>query len=155
MPTVSIARQEIAAQPVLFVRLRTARHELPAAIAAGVGTSYAHAQKAGLALAGQPFTRYLSTGPGLLSIEVGLPLAAAGRGEGDVDSGELPGGSVVVGLHAGPYDQLPETYAAVERWIEANGVRIAGPPWESYVTDPADHPDPADWRTAVYWPIAQ
>ncbi len=38
------------------------------------------------------------------------------------------------------------------------GVLPAGPaaaPWESYVTDPAQHPDPADWRTEVYWPLAQ
>ncbi len=21
------------------------------------------------------------------------------------------------------------------------------------VTDPAQHPDPADWRTEVYWPL--
>jgi AraC family transcriptional regulator len=155
MPTLSIARDEIAAQPTLFVRLRPARHELAAAIAGGVGKTYAHSQKAGLAFAGQPFTRYLSTGPGVLSIEVGLPLAAAGRGDGDVEAGELPGGPVAVGIHAGPYDQLTETYAALERWIEANGFHTAGPPWESYTTDPADYPDPADWRTVVYWPISR
>jgi AraC family transcriptional regulator len=57
-------------------------------------------------------------------------------------------------MHAGSYDTLTETYAAVERWIESNGYRIGGPPWESYITDPADLPDPADWRTEVYWPLA-
>jgi effector-binding domain-containing protein len=56
-------------------------------------------------------------------------------------------------MHGGPYDQLSETYAALERWIEANGYRVSGAPWESYITDPADHPDPADWRTEVFWPL--
>lgn len=155
MPTLSIARQERAAQPVLFVRLRAARHELATAIAQGLQKTYPHSQKAGLALAGRPFTRYLSTGPGLCSIEVGMPLAASASGEGEIEAGFLPGGPVAVAVHAGPYDQLSETHAAIERWIEASGFRAVGPPWESYVTDPADHPDPADWRTEVYWPLAE
>jgi AraC family transcriptional regulator len=58
-------------------------------------------------------------------------------------------------VHAGPYDQLKETYAAVERWIEEQGASMGGPPWEVYITDPGDHPDPKDWRTEVYWPIME
>lgn len=153
MPTLSIARRELTESPVLFVRLRAARQELPAAIAEGVGKTYMYAQKAGAALAGHPFTRYVSSGPGLLAIEVGMPLAAAAPGEGDVESGSLPAGPAAVAVHAGPYDQLSETYAALERWIEENKLRPAGPPWEWYTTDPAEHPDPADWRTEVYWPV--
>jgi AraC family transcriptional regulator len=154
MPTLSIARQQFPGQPILFVRLRVARHEIPAGIAEGLGKAYPLAQKAGLALAGRPFTRYLSTGPGLFTIEVGVPLAAPAPGEGAVEAGLLASGPVAVAVHAGPYDQLGETYAALERWIEAHGHHPAGPPWESYITDPADHPDPGDWRTEVYWPLA-
>ena len=154
MPTLSIERQEIAAQPVLFVRARSARHELATAIGAGIGQSYQHAHKAGGAMSGPPFTRYAELGAGLLTIESGVPLATPLAGEGAVEAGTLPGGPAVVAMHAGPYEQLSETYAAIERWMEANGARPGGAPWESYVTDPADHPNQADWRTAVYWPIA-
>jgi AraC family transcriptional regulator len=153
MPTLSIERQEIAPQPVLFVRARSARHELAAAIGDGIGKSYGHAQKTGLAMAGPPFTRYPSMSAGLLTIEAGVPLATAAPGAGPVEAGALPGGAVVVAMHAGPYEQLPETFAAIERWMEANGLTPGGAPWESYLTDPADHPDQADWRTAVYWPV--
>lgn len=90
-----------------------------------------------------------------MTVEAGVPLAAAGTGAGEIEAGELPGGPVAVAMHAGPYDQLTETYAAIERWMEAQGVRPGGAPWESYLTDPADHPNRADWRTAVYWPIAR
>jgi effector-binding domain-containing protein len=57
-------------------------------------------------------------------------------------------------MHAGHYEQLTQTYAAIERWMEEHGLLKGGAPWESYVTDPAEHPDPADWRTLVYWPVA-
>ena len=76
-------------------------------------------------------------------------------GEGEVEAGELPGGPAVVAVHAGPYDQLAETYAAMERWMEQNGLRPGAAAWEHYVTDPAEHPDPADWRTEIYWPVAR
>jgi AraC family transcriptional regulator len=154
MPTLSIARQEIAAQPVLFVRLRPARHELSAAIGEGLGQAFPYAMQRGAAIGGRPFTRYLSTGPGLFSIQVGMPLAAAVAGEGEVEAGSLPGGPVAVAMHAGSYEQLGESYAALERWMEANGLQPGGAPWESYVTDPADFPNPDDWRTEIYWPLS-
>lgn len=56
-------------------------------------------------------------------------------------------------MHAGAYDQLQETYAAMEKWIGEQGLSTAGAPWEVYVTDPGDYPDPADWRTEVFWPV--
>ena len=153
MPTLSIERREIAAQNILFVRLRAGRHEIANAIGEGLGKAFPYSQRLGLAIAGRPFTRYLSTGPGLFSIEVGMPVATAPQGEGVVEAGTLPAGPVAVATHAGSYDQLSETYAALERWIESNGYRTGGAPWESYITDPADHPDPADWKTEVYWPL--
>ena len=155
MPTLTIERRALAAQPVLLIRRRIARHELPATLAHCFGAVFGHCQKAGLALDGRPYTRYLATGPGLWTIEAGKPLAAAAPGEGDIEAGTLPGGPAAVAMHAGPYDQLQETYAAVERWIESSGLRASGPPWESYITSPADHPDPAGWRTEVYWPLEQ
>jgi AraC family transcriptional regulator len=91
---------------------------------------------------------------GRMTIECGVPLAMPGAGDGDIVAGELPGGPVASTVHAGPYEQLGETYRALERWMVEQGLRPAGAPWESYVTDPAEHPDPADWRTLVHWPIA-
>jgi effector-binding domain-containing protein len=154
MPMLSIERRELKAQHILFVRLRPARHELAQAIGTGVGKVYTYAQQAGIALAGHPFTRYLSAGPGLLTIHIGFHVAAATTGRDDVEAGQLPAGAAIVAVHGGAYDQLSETYASAERWMDENGLRPADAPWEWYVTDPAEHPDPADWRTHVFWPVA-
>ena len=117
MPTLSIERREISSQHIVFVRSRTARNELSTAIGAGLGKAFPYSQRTGLAIAGRPFTRYLSTGPGLFNIEVGIPVATAPKAEGDVEAGTLPGGAVAVAMHGGHYDQLTDTYAALERWI--------------------------------------
>jgi effector-binding domain-containing protein len=87
-------------------------------------------------------------------MEAGLPLVAPAEGHGEIEAGTLQGGAAVVAVHAGAYDSLGETYTAIERWVAEQGARAGGPPWEVYVTDPAEHPDPKDWRTEIYWPLA-
>jgi AraC family transcriptional regulator len=149
----SITKKQIAPQPVLVVRRRIKPSEIAATLAEVLGIVFQHAQRTGAALAGQPFTRYLEWGPGLITIEAGMPIAAAGTGDGNVLAETLPGGFVAATVHSGPYDRLTAAHAAVQVWIEQQGLVSAGGPWESYVTDPADYPDPADWKTEIFWPL--
>jgi AraC family transcriptional regulator len=154
MPTLSIERRDLTPQPFLFVQTRAGRHEIAKAIAEGLGKAFPYVMQKGLPIAGRPTVRYLTAGPGLFDMQIGVPIATAAPGQGDVQAGELPGGAAAVSVHAGSYDSLSETYTAMERWMESNGCRPGGAPWESYVTDPGDFPDVKDWRTEVYWPIA-
>ena len=154
MSTLAIERQELQPQPALVVKRRIARTEIAATIAEGLGKTFPYALQNSLAIAGRPFARYSDVGPGLMTIEVGTPLAAPADGVGDIEAITLPGGPAAVAVHMGAYDKLQDTYAAIERWMQQQGVRAAGAPWESYITDPAEHPDPANWRTDVFWPIS-
>jgi AraC family transcriptional regulator len=153
MSMLSIERRELAPAHVLIVRARCGRHEIAAKIGECLGQAFPYAQRAGAAIAGRPFTRYRSTGPGLFSIEAGMVIASPVAGEGAVEYTTLPGGPAVVAIHGGPYDQLGETYSEMERWSEANGLHVGDAPWESYITDPAEFPDAAQWRTEIYWPL--
>ena len=153
MPTLSIERRNMPAQPFLFVQSKVARSEIAKAIAEGLGKVFPYAMKAGVPMAGHPTARYLTSGPGLLDMQVGVPMAVAAPGQGDVQAGELPGGSIAVAVHAGAYEQLGDTYAEMERWMEANRYRHGDAPWESYVTDPGEVPDVKDWRTEIFWPL--
>jgi AraC family transcriptional regulator len=148
-----VLERTLAPQPVLVVRRRVKRADIAKALGEMLGAVFVHAQRAGATLVGQPFTRYLDWGPGLVSIEAGLPIAARVEGEGDVLAEVLPGGRVAVTTHRGPYEQLVDAHAAVQQWIEERGLHAKGSPWEVYVTDPADEPDPTNWRTDVFWPI--
>jgi AraC family transcriptional regulator len=154
--TSAIAKKELAAQPVLVVRRRIKPADLAKTLAEVLGHVFVHAQQHGMALTGQPFTRYIEWGPGIWTIEAGLPVAGHGK---DVSGGEvraetLPGGPAAVTTHIGPYEGLAAAHAAVQQWIEAQGLKAAGAPWEVYVTDPADFPDPKDWKTDLFWPLA-
>jgi AraC family transcriptional regulator len=155
MPTLSIRRKEVEAQHILFIRRRIAPSELKATLGECFGKLFTHGAKTGLPIAGWPLCRYISTGLGLWTIEPAMPLASPAAGEGEMLAGMLPAGPVAFGIHAGPYENLPDTNAAIERWIEANGFTVGGSAWEQYVTDPGEHPNAADWRTEVYWPLAK
>jgi effector-binding domain-containing protein len=110
--------------------------------------------KAGLEMAGFPLARYPVVGP-LMTIEAGVPLVEPATPEGEMQYCELPGGPVVFAVHGGPYDQLGDTHAAILRWMQEQKLRVEGPHWEWYVTDPGEHPNPADWRTHIYYPLAE
>jgi AraC family transcriptional regulator len=153
MPMLSIERRELTPAHVLIVRARCARHELSKTMGECFGKAFPYAMGSGVPLAGRPFTRYLSTGPGLFTIESGCVLASPAPGSGQVEAATLPGGPAAVAMHGGSYDSLGETYAEMERWMEKNGMQPGSAPWESYITDPAEHPDPANWRTEIYWPL--
>lgn len=155
MPMLSVERQVREAQPILLIRRRVTRAELPAMLAECFGKLFGHGQKAGLPIAGWPIARYTSMGPGRWTVEAAMPLAAPAPGEGEMEAGFLQGGPIAVAIHAGSYDTLPDTNAEVERWLESQGYKANGAPWEQYVTDPGEHPNPADWRTEVCWPVAE
>jgi AraC family transcriptional regulator len=155
MTTLSITRKEVQPQHILFIRRRIAPNELQKTLGECFGKLFMYGTKAGLPIAGFPLCRYINTGMGLWTIEPAIPMATAVTGEGEMQSGVLPGGPVALGIHGGEYEDLPDTNAAIERWIETNGFKVDGAPWEHYVTDPTQHPNPADWRTEVYWPLVK
>jgi AraC family transcriptional regulator len=156
--TYSIEKKYLSPQPVLLVRRRIKRSEIAATIAGALPHIFAYAQQNGIALAGLPFTRYIEVGPGLITIEPGMRIAspdnpaAPSSAAGEVVLDTLPGGPAAATVHAGRYDQLSDAYAAIQEWIEAQGLAPFGPPWECYLNDPTDHPDPQDWKTEVFWP---
>src|SRR5579883_795632 len=163
--TYSVTKKELAAQPVLVVWRKVKRSEIPSTIAEVLPQVFAYAQQHAIALSGVPFTRYIEMGPGLITMEPGMriaapledakPTATSAEGPGaTVAAATLPGGPVATTMHIGPYEALGEAYASVQQWIEAQGLTPGGAPWECYITDPAEYPDPKDWKTEVFWPLS-
>ena len=151
----SIIKKELAPQPVLVVRRRVKRSDIAATIGEALPHIFAYAQQNGIALSGLPFTRYVEMGPGMITMEPGMRVTSTGASsQGDIIADTLPGGPAVTTVHAGPYDKLSEAYAAIEQWMDAQGLVAAGAPWECYLNDPSEHPDPKDWKTEVFWPVA-
>lgn len=150
----SVTKKELSQQPVLAMERRIQRTEIAKTLGEIYGRTHFFAQQNGIALAGPPFARYLEWGPGMITLQAGMPVAAAVPGDDEIKGDILPGGPAAFTVHSGHYDKLPDAYAAIQQWMDAQELQPGGAPWESYVTDPGDYPDPKDWRTEVYWPLA-
>lgn len=155
-----ISKEERPEQAILVILRKIRRSEIAATIGAELPKVFLHAQRRGISIEGYPITRYLETSVGLVTLETGMRVTGhdsewtAAFGQGDVRAETLPAGPVAVTIHSGPYDQLPAAYAALEEWMAANGFHASAAPWEGYLNDPADHPDPRDWKTEVCWPVS-
>ncbi len=153
MSMLSVTLTPLEPQPALIIRSRIPRTAIAATIGASLGRIVPYALGAGATFTGQPFARYPDFGPGMITIEVGMPLASPVPGKDDIEAYTLPAGLTAVAVHGGAYEQMPATYAALEQWLGAQGRTPNGAPWEVYVSDPAEHPDSADWRTEIRWPV--
>ena len=56
-------------------------------------------------------------------------------------------------VHKGAYSTLNEAYAALVSWIEENGYKWNGAPFDIYTTGVWNNLKPEDWETEVYFPI--
>jgi AraC family transcriptional regulator len=147
--------QERQRQPALAIRLHSSIEEIPTTLAVALPEVWHAAEAMGLAPDGPPYTRYLGDFTPDLEYEAGVPLPApAPARHGRAEPVELPGGTLAVTWHEGPYEGLGETYAALMRWIAEQGRTVVGPMWEVYWTDPGAEPDPRRWRTEVLVPVA-
>jgi effector-binding domain-containing protein len=89
-----------------------------------------------------------------IDIEVGLPVVdSTVTGNSRIKLNKITQTNVVFATHYGAYERLPETYFGINEYMRKNEVVVTGPPWESYVTDPASEPNPENWETIVYFPI--
>lgn len=156
-----ITTEERAAQPILIVRRKVKQADIAATIGGELPKVFIHAQQRGIAIAGFPVTRYLDMSMGSVTLETGMRVSQhagswnSDHATADVLAETLAGGTIAVTIHSGSYDKLGDAYSALEEWIAANGYKPNGAPWEAYLTDPGDHPNPADWKTEVCWPIAK
>jgi AraC family transcriptional regulator len=152
---VDIVVKELPAVHALVISRRVSRDEIAAALSACLPLVFAYVQRHGLAMTGPPFARYPEIGMGSLVIESGFPISAPVSEEpGDgIQALTIPAGPAAVAIHRGPYERLPETYGAMEIWIQEEGRSAGGPPWETYLTDPGEHPDPQTWETEIVQPL--
>lgn len=148
-----IVRTTLEAQPVLFCKGRASMADIATLLGQLLPKVFGYATESGATMVGPPFVRYVELSADEIALEAGMPVAPGAVGKGDIELGELPAGPVASTVHTGPYDGLTEAHQALQAWLGENGVESGGAPWEVYLTDPGEVPNPADWKTQVLQPI--
>ena len=137
-------------QPVACVH-QTAPTVLVDQIGRAIGEVIHHLNEAGVAPVGPPYAR-TTWEPGT-DLEIGVPVSVVVSGGGRVVAGELPGGTMAATTHLGPHDTIAATAAKLRRWIAQQGFAENGTPWEVYVTNPREVPDPNQWEHELVYPV--
>jgi effector-binding domain-containing protein len=129
------------------------------------GEVFAWLADKGIAQAGAPFIRYLTTDMARkLDLEVGIPVATHVPGDGRISTGVFPAGRYVVAVYSGPYEGLVSATAEFLDWAKQSHILwqttlIDDVEWwegrvEFYITDPAAEPDPQKWQTELAFLVA-
>ncbi|GAA2985190.1 GyrI-like domain-containing protein [Actinokineospora diospyrosa] len=147
-----------AAQPYVSIRTQASLAEW-GKVNALIGEVYGWVAQRGVEPAGALFYRYHSVAGDVIDVEVGVPVPSLVDGDGRVLGGSKPAGQYAVLMHNGHPDRIRETFAALDAWAEATGTEfdVTDGVWagrfESYLSDPAVTPDPAEWRTEVAYRV--
>jgi effector-binding domain-containing protein len=109
----------------------------------------------GITPAGPPFVVYHGTplGGTPFEIEICAPVGPAAGAPAGWQVQELPAGSFATLLHVGPYETLGTAYTAIETWIRGHGLTVAGPPRETYLSEPGTPPEAV--QTLIEFPIVE
>ena len=152
MRTYEIASRTLAPQPTAACYATLSVAEIGEWLGAVLPAVAAHLERNGAGPAGPPYARYHRVGHGRFAVEAGFPASRTVEAEGDVKPSELPGGLAAMAMHVGPFSEMAAAYEGVMRFIADEPGTPQGDPWEIYLSDPADHPDPSSWRTEVVQP---
>ncbi|HXV71451.1 MAG TPA: GyrI-like domain-containing protein [Acidimicrobiia bacterium] len=102
---------------------------------------------------GPPFARYRRLGARRFRVEAGFPVERRIYGSDEIVGSSLPGGTVAITTHTGPYDGMEATYEALASWLYSRDAIPVGDPWEIYFSEPTD--PPGTWRTDIVQPYVR
>lgn len=147
---------EIVDEPVrrvAAVRRRLPMGELPSLFDMAFGAVAAALAASGATISGPPFGWYHHMDGDVVDVSAGFPFDGPAPVADDIVVADRPGGRAAVTIHQGPYDGLADTYGAVQAFVADQGLVGDDAMWEEYLTGPVEHPDPAEWRTRLVWPV--
>lgn len=111
-------------------------------------------QQNNLEMAGPPLCFYHVWNPeGYIHFEAAIPVLETIGDQGEIVVSEVHKTKAVEYLHVGSYDDLGTAHELLGAYLIEHGYQMAGAPFEEYLTDPSNEPDPAKWQTLVVYPI--
>jgi effector-binding domain-containing protein len=142
---------------LLFLRYSCQESEIGNSLGMLYGTLMESMGKQKLQMAGPPVAFYEGPEGKTFRFSAGIPVDK--NPENVLNSGEefmeIPAGKALLCRFNGAYQKTGAAYAQFEKEMKSRGLRPAGAPWESYVSDPQTIKDPMAVRTEIYWPVAE
>lgn len=147
--------EEVPPRQILSVRDRVTQQELGSSAQSAFSELFQHLDRVGLAPDGPTFALYhdQAFNEDAVEVEWCVPVARPLSGVGRVNGRALEGGRFAATLHPGAFEAMGPAYVAVHKALVEAGHRPAVPIREVYLVGPQPGRAPADYRTALLWPL--
>lgn len=143
-------------QPYVAIPVRVRMQDLGAVVPPLTGQVVEWLSERDVTPAGPPFWRYIVIDMDAeLELETGVAVSNLVEGDGQIQTGVLPGGRYATVLHTGHPDALVNATRDLLDWAEQRGLHwdTDGRTWgcrlEEYLSDPAEEPDMQQWETRL------
>jgi len=103
-------------------------------------------------IVGPPFAIYHNLEMEDLDVEMGLPVARALPGRGNITPRKISIQRAASTIHTGPYEEIEAAYLALAEWMSENGHEPEGASYEFYLNDPGIT-DPDELQTVIFMPV--
>ena len=144
----------IDAHPAVTVKSRVNVEQLPDVFASSFESLVEYLEEIGEDIAGPPFAIYYNVQMEDLDVEMGLPVARALPGKGNITSREIAIEKAASTIHTGPYEEIESAYIAPAEWMNDNGHEPEAVSYEFYLNDPGTT-TPEDLQTVIFIPVKQ
>jgi len=151
--TAAIEIREVAPQRLLVKKATCGHGEIGPAFGAAIQSVVQCFNASGAKMASVPMSVYLAWRDSDCDLAAGCVIDGNVTLRDGCEWLDVAGGSHAFASHFGPYSTLSGTHCAIRSWCNANGMKLSGPCWETYQTDPGEEPDSSKWQTDVYYPV--
>jgi effector-binding domain-containing protein/uncharacterized protein YndB with AHSA1/START domain len=154
-PTGSISLGTLPAMNVLLADGAGTMDEIGAQLSELYGLLYQAAGEQGLDVIGAPFVNYLDydESTGFSNYRAGIEVGSMGTDAGKVKAEAYPDTEAVQCIHSGAYESLIASYGALDAYIQAQGLEVAGNALEFYQVGAMTESDPELWKTLIAFPL--
>lgn len=135
----------------LTINSRIHPDEIGATLGASYGAMGAAVGEDGMA--GRPTALFYSYTDTLTEMEAAMPIAEVMEAPEGMEVKTLDSCSALKIDFYGWYGDTEGAHMAMDAHMQANGLEMAGPVREVYVTDPGAEPDTTKWLTEIYYPV--
>lgn len=147
--------ENLPEQPVIGIRSRTSIDKIKETMGNGYAALFGFLGQKQVPPVGPPMSIYYDEemNEDDFEVEPAVPVAGPVETEGEIKYHVLPGGKMATAMHMGPYETMKDTYEAMLKWFESEGLKPKVPMWEIYLNDPAQVEKPEDTMTRIVWPV--
>jgi len=145
-----ISTKEVTSQEAISIRVTATMEEMGDKMGEAFGQLM---QAAGAQMAGPPFAIWYVWEGDVFEFANCLPVVAPISGLDGIESIKTYEGKVITITHTGAYETTHHSWDLLQKEVEEQGLETNGDPYEVYLTNPQEEPNPDNWVTELYWPI--